>query len=563
MRMLHTLFQHSQLIPLFLSVALGYAIGKIKVGDFRLGGLAGTLFSAILIGQVGVTVDPLIKSFAFAIFIYALGFSSGPQFFGSLGRKTIKQVHLAIFSTLVIFLTIWSVAHLAGLDKGTSAGLLAGAITESACIGTAGEALRHIGLSMDKVKQMETNIAVTYAVTYLFGLLLVVFFSSRIAPRLMGVDLRQESKKLEEELGAETGSLDPGQWYTFEKIISRVYTVTSKGKGNGMTVGDFETSHDGNVAIRRLYRGGEEKDLIPDFILREGDRVAITGKREAVVRAGKTIGDESGDFTGMSFIQEIRDVVVTRKNLTGMTLRDLRDMIDPGERHGVYAVKLTRSDKQIKMRPGTELQVGDVLTLIGPPEKVKSAAHAIGYLIEPSDKVDYIYLGLGIIVGILLGMIEVPIAGSPISLGIGGGCLISGLFFGWLRSRYPIFGSLPPATSSHMRDFGLAVFIACIGLAAGTQAFTMIKERGLLLPFLAIGVVMIPLIVSTFYARYVLKMNPVIICGALAGLLTCTPALNAVVTSADSETPVLGYTVPYAIANVLLTLLGPVIVFAV
>jgi putative transport protein len=217
-------------------------------------------------------------------------------------------------------------------------------------------------------------------------------------------------------------------------------------------------------------------------------------------------------------------------------------------------------DNQIKMRPGTHLQSGDVITLVGPADQMQSAAGALGYMIEPSNTVDYVYLGLGIIAGILLGMITVPIAGSPISLGIGGGCLISGLIFGWLRAKHPTFGSLPSATALHLRDFGLAIFIASVGLAAGPQALTMIQKEGLLLPVLAFVVVLTPLVASTFYARYVLKMSPAIICGALAGLLTCTAGLNAVVTQAESETPVLGYTVPYAIANVLLTLLGPVIV---
>jgi len=220
-------------------------------------------------------------------------------------------------------------------------------------------------------------------------------------------------------------------------------------------------------------------------------------------------------------------------------------------------------DNQIKMRPGTHLQSGDVITLEGPADQMQLAADALGYLIEPSNQVDYVYLGLGIIAGILLGMISVPIAGSPISLGIGGGCLISGLIFGWMRAKHPTFGSLPPATALHLRDFGLAIFIASVGLAAGPQALTMIQKEGLMLPVLAFVVVLTPLIASTFYAKYILKMSPAIICGALAGLLTCTAGLNAVVVEADSETPVLGYTVPYAIANVLLTLLGPVIVLTV
>lgn len=558
MEVLHAFFHKSPIIALFLSLAIGYGIGNIKFGSFKLGGLAGTLFAAILIGQVGIDVDMEVKSIAFALFIYALGYTSGPQFFGSLGRKTLNQVHLAVFSTIVVFVTIWGLAQILDLDKGTAAGLLAGATTESASIGTAGEALRHLGLSADKVKTLETNIAVTYAVTYLFGMLLVIFYTSRVAPRLLTSDFKASAKKLEKELGAGTDNLGPGQWESFREVTSRVYWV-QQGIGAGLTIGALEEPFDGNVIVQRVVRANRQLQVSPTLVLESGDRLSLIGKREPVVKAGTMLGTESGDFTGMSFIEEHRDVVITRKDLVGTTLREFREKI-ASVRRGVYAVRLTRVDNQIPLRPGTDLQSGDVITLVGPADQMQSTADAIGYMIEPSNTVDYVYLGLGIIAGILLGMISVPIAGSPISLGIGGGCLISGLVFGWLRAKHPTFGSLPSATALHLRDFGLAIFIASVGLAAGPQAFTMIQKEGILLPLLAVVVVLTPLIASTYYARYVLKMSPALICGALAGLLTCTAGLNAVVTEADSQTPVLGYTVPYAIANVLLTLLGPVIV---
>ena len=562
MELLHAFFHKSPIIALFLSLAIGYGIGKIKFGNFQLGGLAGTLFAAILIGQVGIDVDMEVKSIAFALFIYALGYTSGPQFFGSLGRKTLNQVHLAVFSTLVVFVTIWGLAQVLDLDKGTAAGLLAGATTESASIGTAGEALRHLGLSADKVKTLETNIAVTYAITYLFGMLLVIFFSSRVAPRLLTADFKASAKELEKELGADTDDLGEGEWHAFRDVTSRVYWV-QQGVGESLTIASLEEPFHGDVIVERVVRESRQLGVSPTLTLEKGDRAALTGKREPVVKAGTMLGPESGDFTGMSFVEKHRDVVITRKDLVGTALRELKEKIDPSDRRGVYAVKLTRVDNQIKMRPGTHLQSGDVITLVGPADQMQSAADALGYMIEPSNQVDYVYLGLGIIAGILLGMISVPIAGSPISLGIGGGCLISGLIFGWLRAKHPTFGSLPSATALHLRDFGLAIFIASVGLAAGPQALTMIQKEGLLLPVLAFVVVLTPLVASTFYAKYVLKMSPAIICGALAGLLTCTAGLNAVVVEADSETPVLGYTVPYAIANVLLTLLGPVIVLIV
>jgi putative transport protein len=191
MELLHAFFQKIPMAALFVSVAIGYWIGKIKIGNFSLGGMAGTLLVAVVIGQVGVPVDPVVKDLMFALFIYATGYASGPQFFASLNRKTISQLHLALISTIAIFSFVFIAAKVMDLDKGTAAGLLAGAITESACIGTASEALQRLGLGAEKVKELQANIGVTYAITYLFGMMTVIFFSSRAAPRLLGIDLKR------------------------------------------------------------------------------------------------------------------------------------------------------------------------------------------------------------------------------------------------------------------------------------------------------------------------------------------------------------------------------------
>ena len=560
--MVKSLLVGTPILALFLCVAVGYAIGKIRVGNFQLGGIVGTLFAAILIGQIGIPVDLQIKTMAFAMFIYSLGYVSGPQFFNSLGRSTLNQVHLVAFCTIVVFLTVWALAVIFDLDKGTAAGLMAGATTESASIGTASEALATIGLDDVTLKQMRANIGVTYAVTYLFGFTLVVFFVSVVAPRMMGVDIKITAKAYEKELGDVGEILETGQEDALRKVMARVYELQFE-QADGLTVADFETKHGNDIVVQQLLRGRRERAVTPDLKLAMGDRVVLIGKLEALVEAGNFLGEESSNTHGAGFVGETRDVVITNKQLIGATIQKARMLINPKKRRGVYATRLIRVGFDIEMRPNTRAQAGDIITLYGPADMIDSVVSEIGYSMDRSDAVDYVYLGLGIIVGILVGMITVPIAGAPVALHTGGGCLISGLVFGWLRSKKPTFGSLPPATALHMKDFGLAVFVASVGLEVGPQAMELLIDKGLLLPFLAAVMVLVPLISSMYYARYVLKMNPAVICGALAGLLTCTAGLNAAVAAADSETPVLGYTVPYAIANVTLTLMGPVIVFVV
>ena len=560
MELLHAFFQKIPMAALFLSLAIGYWIGKIKIGNFTLGGMAGTLLAAIVIGQVGVPVDPVVKELMFTLFIYATGYVSGPQFFTSLSRKTLNQLHLALISAVAVFGFIFVITKVMGFDKGTAAGLLAGATTESASIGTAGEALKRLGLAADKVKELESNIAVTYAITYLFGMLLVIFFASRVAPRLQRIDLKAEAQKLESMLGSAGSKLKPGQFDAFGELRARVYEV-SPGEAVGMSVSDLESRFD--VKVKHAAHLEKRIDVTPDLTLQTGYRLALLGKLGQVFKAGRFVGKETTNLSTMGFINEERDVVVTRKELQGKTVAEAREMLDLKHRYGVYVARAMRLDQEIEMYPQTEVHMGDVVRLVGAAEDVEAAADEIGYSLVPSKLVDYVYLGFGVLAGILVGTLSVRIAGVPIGLGTGGGCLISGLIFGWLRAKHPTFGNLPGSTAQYLRDFGLAVFIASVGLASGPQAIAQIKQYGVTLPLIGLAVTVFPCLVMVFYGRFVLKMNPVILCGAITGNLTSTPALNGVIDAAESSTPVLGYTVSYAIGNVLLTFLGPVIVYAV
>ena len=560
MELLHTFSQKIPMAALFLSVAAGYWIGNFKIGNFSLGGMAGTLLVAVVIGQVGVPVDPVVKDMMFALFIYTTGYVSGPQFFASLNRKTISQLHLALISGIAIFAFIFIAAKVMDLDKGTAAGLLAGAITESASIGTAGEALQRLGLGAEKIKELQANIGVTYAITYLFGMLTVIFFASRVAPRLMKIDLKREAQNLENTLGGTGTKLTPGQYDAFSELRARVYEVT-RADSVGMTVGDLEARFD--VRVEQAAHLEKRMDVTPDLALQTGFRLALQGKLDQVGHAGKFVGKETANLSALGFINEERDVVVTRKELIGKTIAEIREMLDLKHRLGVYASRLRRLDQEIPMYPDTEAHSGDVVRLVGEAGDVARAADQIGYSLVPSKLVDYVYLGLGVLAGILIGMITVSVAGVPVALGTGGGCLISGLIFGWLRAKHPTFGNLPGSTAQYLRDFGLAVFIATVGLATGPQAIAQIKQYGVTLPIIGLSAALFACLVMLFCGRLVLKMNPIILCGAISGNLTTTAALYSVSDAAESSTPVLGYTVSYAVSNVLLTFLGPVIVTAV
>jgi putative transport protein len=208
-----------------------------------------------------------------------------------------------------------------------------------------------------------------------------------------------------------------------------------------------------------------------------------------------------------------------------------------------------------------ELKTGDELHFTGSTADLDRVQSKIGYKISAAAVTDFVFFGIGMVVGILIGMIAFKIWDVPISIGSGGGCLLSGLLFGWLRSVHPHFAALPIGASSFLRDFGLAVFVGGVGIGAGPQALTAIEQYGLTLLFLGVGVTLIPQVVAFFFSYYILRIqNPIEALACVAGGRSANPAFAALLAKAGNATPVVSFTVTYAVANVFLTLWGPVIV---
>lgn len=559
--LLHMFFAAAPLAAIALSLALGYLCGKLRIGSFVLGPVAATLLVAITLGQVGVKISGDVKTLAFALFIYALGYMIGPQFVSSLGRSTFKQVHVAVLSSVVVVLTVWVLAKGFGLDKGTAAGVLAGGATESAAIGTASDALASQPLPQEEIARMTSNIGVAYAITYLFGTFTVIFFASTVAPKLLGINLPQAASDYERELSGGVTEMPAGQFKALPAVVARVYQINSRSGGH--KVRELEEEIDG-IVIEQVVRGANALAVEPELKLQPGDRVAVAGRRGRVVnRVEELLGPESTDSAGLDLIGETREVVVTNKKIAGHTIGELRATINPKEQRGVFVSALTRLNQPLPLAENTKVEIGDVARIAGVKADVDRAAALVGYPTPPADKTDFLYLGLGLTFGFALGKLGVRFGGSLLGLGTGGGCLIAGLLFGWLRARRPTFGQLPTAAAMYLKDFGLAVFVACIGLATGPEALKQIVRYGVALPVAGIAVALVPGLFCLYYGKYVLKMNPVVLIGALCGRQASTPAINAVTLAAGNNTPVLGYTVPYTIANILLTLAGPIVVLIV
>jgi AspT/YidE/YbjL antiporter-like protein len=256
---------------------------------------------------------------------------------------------------------------------------------------------------------------------------------------------------------------------------------------------------------------------------------------------------------------DVLEVYITARDLHGRTLGDIVERVGDRAR-GVFLRSLTRRGQDVPVAPGTRIYVGDVMTLVALNRDLERLVPRIGQAFRSGDRTDIAFLAAGVAIGLLIGAFSLNVGAIPLTLGGGGGALVAGLICGWLRARRPTIGAYPPAAQQSLIDLGLGGFVATIGLASGPAALAAIQANGLVLLGAGAVVTLTPLIVGTLFAHRVLRMNPVVICGALAGAMTVDAAVTGACEVAESQTPVLGVAVPYAIANVVLTVLGPIIV---
>ncbi|MFP3995485.1 aspartate-alanine antiporter [Pseudomonas capeferrum] len=543
-------------IAVFLAIASGVLIGRIRVGSFHLGSVAGALLMGLVIGQIGLEVPHELKSVFFALFIYAVGFKSGPEFFGSLNRGTLKLVLLSVVLCGTALATILAMYSVYGFDAGFTAGLGAGALTDTAIMGTASSAIAQLSIDEATKAQLNSHMAVAYAITYVFGTIGLVVFVGSIAPRLLRVDLASSARELERSLGIEQE--DAALSIPYTRIVVRAHQLTASA-AEGMRIADIEAVHR-NLSVERVVRDGRVLERDAQLRLQRGDVLGVYALREAVAQLNPWIGPEVDDPLSMSFATRTAHIVLTSRKLSGKTLKQIKHELVGAMRMGCYIVGITRQGLDLPLLPDTVLRRGDVITLTGRTRSVEALVEQLGRVREDHHKSDIAIHALGLVVGSLLGMLSTHIGIIPVELGVGGGVLLVGLLIGWYNSRHPDFGALPPAAQWAFSEFGLTAFGAVVGLLAGPAALAAIETQGLALLISGAAVTLIPPVVTLYFGYYVLRLHPMILFGALAGAQTEAASMNKILEQSGSNTPVIGFTVCYAISNVLLAVCGPVII---
>lgn len=562
MDIISNLFDMAPFVALFITLSLGYMVGKITIGRFVLGGVAGTLLMGVIIGQFGVNIDPGVKSIFFALFIYAVGYQGGAQFFKALNFRTINILLSAVVMTVSGLLCVLAAAWLFDLDRGTAAGLAAGGLTQSAIIGTAGDAIaRLVGVSEEAKHLMQTNVAVGYAVTYIFGSLGPILMVTWVFPTLMKWDIRAEAIALEEKNSNGKRELAPGEFNAVTALVTRAFKVSSSDKLVGKTLTQLnDTSL--SACIELIERDGQELDADKFTVLKEGDIVVVTGRRNTVQDLQcKGESNEVSLPESYEIIEENRQLIADNHKLIGQSLKELKQNSNKGLYRGVYITDYIREGVSLTLTPELVVKKNDIIQVTGTANDINRVEKNIGKRMSSASMTDFVILGLGMVVGLLIGLISFKIAGIPVTIGSGAGCLISGLFVGWIRNRNPHIAQFPVGAVNFIRDFGLAAFVGIVGLQAGPQAVDTIKEHGMSLLFLGVAVTIIPQLISFFFSYFILKIkNPVEALGCVTGGRSANPGFAALLEKTGNATPVFTFTVTYAVANVLLTLWGPIIV---
>ena len=549
---IYQVIKDNGLILLFLVIGVGYLIGNIKVFGVPVGPTIGVLLVGLFFGHHGLSMSPAVGSFGFALFIFSVGLQAGPSFFSAFLEDGRKYIVLAAIVALVGLGSAIALSKIFGFTTGFNAGLMAGALTSTPTLAAAQDAVNSglAGGDAETREQIVENIGVGYALTYLVGTILVILVI-RYAPRLMKLNLEAMARTYAKDRGLLVGPRD--QPTTAETLpVVRAYRITPDSQGKTISQRRAELSEVEGVVLK-VKRGEELLDPDPKLELQEGDVISVIASLQAHQWTQKHIdAEEVLDADLLNYRVVSHEIVVLNAHVLGKFIRDL----DLTATYGCFATGLNRSGVNLPVTDEVVLNKGDRVHVVGEESHLRKLASLLGHIEQDIEETDLVTFSLGIALGAFVGLISFSVGGIAIGLGTAGGLLITGLALGYLSSMNPTFGRVPGAARFLLRELGLMLLMASIGMNAGGGIVEGMLNVGLPLIISAVLVSMLPLLVGYLVGRKALKMNPALLLGSLTGAMTSTPALAVVNEAAKSSVPSIGYAGTYTFANVFLTFAG-------
>ncbi|PMH46664.1 transporter [Vibrio sp. 10N.286.49.B3] len=550
------LLEQNPILLIFVVLAMGLAIGKIRFGSLQLGNSIGVLITALIMGHLGFSFNADALTIGFMLFIYCVGIEAGPNFFGIFLRDGKHYLILSlVVLTTAVALTYFS-SHYLGLDFGLAAGMMAGALTATPVLVGAQDALTSGLATLPRNADLSLiieNLSVGYAMTYLIGLISMIFFV-RLLPRLQKQNLHDSAQQIAQERGLEGSS----QRKVYLPII-RAYRVGQEliDWTDGKNLRELGIYRQTGCYIERIRRNSILAHPDGDAILQEGDEIALVGfpdshaRLDPSFRNGKEVFDRN--LLDLRIVEE--EIVVKSDSIAGKRLSDLNL-----SEYGCFLNRVVRAQIEMPMDLNIVLAKGDILQVSGEKSRVLGLAEKIGFISIHSQMADLMAFCSFFILGVVFGLITMTFGQVSFSLGNAVGLLLSGITLGFLRANHPTFGYVPQGALNMIKDLGLMFFMVGIGLSAGGKIIEHLAQVGPQILGLALIVSVLPVIAAYCVGAYILKMNQALLLGALVGARTCAPAMDVVNEYAKSTIPALGYAGTYAIANILMTLAGTILI---
>ncbi len=535
---------------LALVCVAGLAFGSLKIRGIGLG-TAGVLFAGIVVGHFGKPVEhamlDFVKEFGLILFVFTIGLQLGPGFFAAWRQQGVK---LNLFTLGIIALGTGLAPFggwLLGFDPAATLGLLAGAVTNTPALGAVQQTL---GTLPDVAAERVALPAVAYAVAYPAAIAGII--GSMLALRSMfGIDAVAEGEAFVAEQRA-----------TVEPLLRRTLVVANPNLV-GVALADVPGRVETGVTVSRVRCGAEAtvRPALGSTVLALDDRLLAVGTRAMLDQFQLVVG-RAGEEDLMEAAGDVvfRRVVVTARDVLGCSLPELGL-----ERLGVVVTRVARGDVELTPAAGLRLKFGDVLQVVGAEDDVAKAAARLGNALRELNATQFVPFFLGIFAGIALGTLPIPVPGlpEPVRLGLAGGPLLVALLLGWAGNLGRLVWHMPANANLAVRELGIALFLAAVGLAAGPRFFASVfSATGVQWLAVALVVTVVPLVAAGVFARVVLGLNFAVLSGVLAGSVTDPPALAFATGLARSDAPTIGYATVYPLAMLMRILAAQVLTLA-
>jgi putative transport protein len=543
---------------LFLTVGLAVWVGKFSIKGYGLGMVAAAIVVGVAIATwastygVKLQLDNFAKSLMYYLFMYGVGLRVGPSFFNSLKKDGLKFTVLAVVCAVLGLGLVVVLSRMFGLPAGAAGGVLAGSQTMSAAIGTAEMAVTQGAFKIptgSTPESISAMIALGYGISYIWGTVGIILICKYL-PKWWGIDAKTAANEYEEKFGVP--NLDDVGLSGYRPAGLRAYRLENK-ETVGKTIAQVRKNYP-QYRILNIVRGGEALGANPDLVMQMGDIIALGGKLEDLTANIGLLGPEVADTKALAIPLDQAEILVTNKGVEGKALGEFRQEDFAGQ---LQIVRMERGGVPFPVGAETKLQRLDVLFVAGLKSAVEKVGVILGRVARPSTATDLLTLSVGMILGLLIGAINMPLGSFQVGLGNAGGLLLSGIIVSSVVSRLRFFGSTPNAARNILEDLGLVTFVGIVGINAGASLLAQLTGAVAFKIFL-VGFIActIPPFVTWAIGFHLFKINPAVLMGGVAGARSHSGPCREAAKEIGSSVPWVGFPVGYAVSGVLLTVFG-------